>query len=120
MSMPITLGYLNVHQSIDSWAQCQLVSTVQCTLTFSLGKFPGYYMWDWLWYPGLSPFLVSIAFPFVFHISVFFHSPFFTCHWISFVFLLYGRRICIHSIDPSLTHFYVSFQAWDWLWDPMS
>src|SRR6218665_2529314 len=26
----------------------------------------------------------------------------FTCHWISFVFLLYDRRICTHSIDPSL------------------
>src|SRR6218665_2214646 len=27
--------------------------------------------------------------------------------------------ICSHSVDPSLTHFYVSFQAWDWLWNPM-
>src|SRR6218665_1199677 len=33
-----------------------------------------------------------------------FHSLFFICHWISFVFLLYGRRIAIHSVDPSLTH----------------
>src|SRR6218665_3387070 len=48
---------------------------------------------------------------------LFFHSLFFTCHWISFVFLLYGRRICTHSVDPSL--FLVSFQAWDWLWYPM-
>src|SRR6218665_2339664 len=49
--------------------------------------------------------LVSLAFsPFAFHISVFFHSLF-TCHWISLVFLLYGRRICTHSVDPSLTHF---------------
>jgi len=39
--------------------------------------------------------------PFVFDISVFFHSLF-TCHWISFVFLLYDQRICTHSIDPSL------------------
>src|SRR6218665_956006 len=39
----------------------------------------------------LLPVLVSIAFPFAFHISAFFHSLFFTCHWISFVFLLYGR-----------------------------
>src|SRR6218665_3877073 len=30
-----------------------------------------------------------------------FHSLF-TCHWISFVFLLYDRRICTHSIDHSL------------------
>ena len=42
---------------------------VQCPLTSSLGKFLGY--WDWLWYPGLSPVLVSIALPFAFHISVF-------------------------------------------------
>jgi len=48
--------------------------------------------------------LVSIAFPFAFHISVFFHALFFTCHWISFVFHLYGRRICTHSANPSLTH----------------
>src|SRR6218665_4066518 len=27
------------------------------------------------------------------------------CHWISIVFLLYGRRIATHSVDPSLTHF---------------
>src|SRR6218665_2519573 len=79
----------------------------QCPLTSSLGEFLGY--WDWLGYPGLSPVLVSIAFPFAFHISVFFHSLFFTCHCISFVFLLYGRRICTHSVDPSLTHFLGEF-----------
>jgi len=69
---------------------------VQCPLNSSLGEFPGY--WDYLWYPGLSPILVSLAF----HISVFFHSLFFIYHWISFVFFLYGRRICTRSIDPSL------------------
>src|SRR6218665_2559303 len=63
----------------------------------------------WLWYHVLLPVLVSIAFPFAFHISVFFHSLFFTCHWISFVFLLYGRRICTHSVDPSLTPFLGEF-----------
>ena|SRR6218665_1087701 len=26
----------------------------------------------------------------------------FTCHWFSFVVLLYEQRICTHSIDPSL------------------
>src|SRR6218665_3587703 len=41
------------------------------------------------------------------------------CHRISIVFLLYGRRIATHSVDPSLTHFWGSFQAWDWLWYPM-
>src|SRR6218665_1986423 len=34
----------------------------------------------WLWYPGLPPVLVSIAFPFVFHISVFLYPLFFPCH----------------------------------------
>src|SRR6218665_150805 len=79
----------------------------QCPLTSSLGEFLGY--WDCLWYPGLSPVLVSIAFPFAFHTSLFFHSLFFTCHWISFVFLLYPRHICIHSVDPLLTHFLGEF-----------
>ena len=43
-------------------------------------------------------------FPFAFHISVFFHSLFFTCH-------SYDRRIRTHSIDPSLTHFLGEFQG---------
>src|SRR6218665_1792851 len=30
-------------------------------------------------------------------------------HWISIVFLLYGRRIATHSVDPSLTHFLGEF-----------
>jgi len=71
---------------------------VQCPLTSSLGEFLGY--WDWLW---LSPVFAFITSPFAFHISVCFHLLF-TCNWISFVFLLYGRRICTHSVDPSLTH----------------
>src|SRR6218665_1344883 len=41
----------------------------QCPLTSSLSEFLGYR--DWLWYPGLSLVLVSIALPFTFHISVF-------------------------------------------------
>src|SRR6218665_1030394 len=41
----------------------------QCPLTSSLGEFLGYRYW--LWYSGLSPMLVSIAFTFAFHISVF-------------------------------------------------
>src|SRR6218665_567683 len=53
---------------------------------------------------GLLPMLVSITFtPFAFHILVFFHSLFFTCHWTSFMFLLYDQCICTHSIDSSLT-----------------
>src|SRR6218665_1325627 len=31
------------------------------------------------------------------------------CHWISIVFLLYGRRITPHSVDPPLTHFLGEF-----------
>src|SRR6218665_452235 len=33
-------------------------------ISCSLGEFPRY--WDWLWCPGLSPVLVSIALPFAF------------------------------------------------------
>src|SRR6218665_1828955 len=32
---------------------------VQCSISSSLGEFPSY--WGWLWCPGLSPVLVSIA-----------------------------------------------------------
>src|SRR6218665_2605536 len=31
------------------------------------------------------------------------------CHWISIVFLFYGRRITTHSVDPPLTHFLGQF-----------
>src|SRR6218665_529643 len=78
---------------------------VQCPISSSLGEFPSY--WDWLWCPGLSPVLVSIALSFAFHTLCF---PFaLICHWISIVFLLYGRRIATHSVDPSLTHFLGEF-----------
>src|SRR6218665_1931537 len=102
----------SIHRSMGS-----VPVGVHCPLTSSLGEFLG--DWDWLWLPGISPVLVSIAFPFAFHIVVFFHSLFFTCHWISFVFLLYGRSICTHSVDPPLTHFLAEFQARDRLWYPM-
>src|SRR6218665_1291553 len=39
---------------------------VQCPIASSLGEFPSY--WNWLWCPGLSPVLVSIALPFALHI----------------------------------------------------
>jgi len=79
---------------------------VQCPLPSSLVEFPGYQ--DWFWYPGLSPVLVSIAFPFAFHISVLFRSLCFTCHWSSFVLLLYDCRICTH---PSTFHL-LTFVRW--------
>src|SRR6218665_2694170 len=45
--------------------------------------------------------------PFAFHTWCF---PFaLICHWISIVFLLYGRRITTHSVDPPLTHFLGEF-----------
>src|SRR6218665_3471186 len=40
-------------------------------------------------------------------------------HWISIVFLLYGRRIATHSVDPSLTHLLGEFPGLGWLWCPM-
>src|SRR6218665_3620774 len=91
------------------------VGVLQCPISSSLGKFSSY--WDWLWGPGLSPVLVSIALPFAFHIWCFPLAV--ICHWISIVFLLYGRRIATHSVDPSLTDILGEFQAWDWLWYPM-
>src|SRR6218665_3506016 len=76
---------------------------VQCTISSSLGEFPSY------WCPGLSPVLVSVDLPFSFHTGCF---PFaLICHWISIVFLLYGRRIATHSVDPSLTHFLGEFSG---------
>jgi len=56
--------YPSIHRSMGS-----APVGVQGPLTYSLGEFLGYR--DWLWYPGLSPMLVSIALPFAFHISVF-------------------------------------------------
>src|SRR6218665_1437786 len=45
--------------------------------------------------------------PFAFHTWCF---PFaLICHWISIVFLLYGRCIATHSVVPSLTHFLGEF-----------
>src|SRR6218665_2835869 len=68
---------------------------VQCPIASSLGEFPSYL--DWLLCPWLSPVLVSIPLPFAFHTWCF---PFaLICHWISIVFLLYGRRIATHSVD---------------------
>ena len=62
--------YRNVHTFPS--IHCSMGSVpvgAQCPFTSLLGEFLGY--WDWLWYPGLSPVLVSIALPFAFHISVF-------------------------------------------------
>jgi len=58
-----------------------------------------------VWCPGPAPCYCPLPFTFTFHISVFIHSLFLNCHWISFVFLLYDQRIYTHSVDPWLTHF---------------
>src|SRR6218665_508093 len=58
-----------------------------------------------LWYPGLSPVLASIAYTFAFHISVFFHSLFFTCHWNSFVYFSRWRYLHPATNPPPLPGF---------------
>src|SRR6218665_35144 len=57
---------------------------VQCPISSSLCEFHSY--WDWLWCPGLSPVLVSIALPFAFHALCFSFSL--ILHFISTLFLL--------------------------------
>src|SRR6218665_2384481 len=47
---------------------------VQCPSLCTIGELLDYQ--DWFWNPGLSPVLVSIAFPFAFHILVIFHLLF--------------------------------------------
>src|SRR6218665_965669 len=51
--------------------------------------------------------LVTIAFPLCLPISGFFHSLFFTCHWISFMFVS-PLRPMYHSVDSSHTHYFLS------------
>ena len=50
---------------------------------------------------GYSPCWLSFShFAFLTYLGVL--QPLLTCYWISLVFLLYDRRFCTHSIDPSL------------------
>src|SRR6218665_2358925 len=79
---------------------------VQCPLTSSLGEFLGY----WLTLVSCSTARIGVHRLSIrlSYLSVF-HSLFFTCHWISFVFLLYGKRICTHSVDSSLAHSFGEF-----------
>src|SRR6218665_3397888 len=74
---------------------------VQCPISSSLGEFPSY--WYWLWCPGLSPVLVSIALPFACHIRIF-HSLFSATGFQSCFFFL--RPTYRH---PSLSHFLGEF-----------
>src|SRR6218665_3513625 len=80
---------------------------VQCPISSSLGEFPSYFGSGvlgfrpyWCPSPFPSPSIHTWCFPFAL-----------ICHWISIVFLLYGRRIATHSVDPSLTHFLGEFPA---------
>ena len=88
---------------------------VQCPISSSLGEFPRY--WDWLWCPGLLPELVSIALPFAFQLDVF-HSLLSAIGVQSCFFFTADVSPPIQSILHLLT-FSVSFQAGDWLWNPM-
>ena len=68
---------------------------VQCPIASSLGEVPSY--WDWLWCPGLSPILMSIALPFAFH----------TCSYLPLDFNRVSSlcpTYCAHLVDLSLTH----------------
>src|SRR6218665_824401 len=69
---------------------------VQCLISSSLGEFPSY--WYWLWCPGLSPILVSIALPFALVFSIRSYLPLDFNHVSSL-----RQRIATHSVDPSLT-----------------
>ena len=107
--------HLNRHEHNTMKQKCNLPDKslgpqpvgFQCPFTSSLVEFPGYR--DWLWYPGLPPMLVSIAFslrlPYlgVFPLTLL-HSP------LDFIrVFLYDWRICTHSVNPSLTHFLGEF-----------
>src|SRR6218665_2019951 len=76
----------------------------QCPFTSSLGEFHAFGTGSGIL--GYCPCWCPSPFPFTFHVSVFSHPLFLACHWISFVCLLYDRCtcICIHSVDPSLSH----------------
>src|SRR6218665_2114692 len=91
--------FQHIHPSIDPCAQCSLVSNHPMSPHFlTVGEFPE---------------LQAIGLALVFWATacVGLHP---LCYWISFVFLLYGRRICTHLVDslhPSLTHFLGKFSG---------
>src|SRR6218665_1698926 len=91
--------YISIHPLIH-------VLRVQCSFTSSLGEFPGYC--DWLWYPGLSPVLVSYPSPCIYQcFSIQFSSPVFEFHSCSTL-----RLMCLHpSVDPSLIQIFGEFSG---------
>ena len=76
----------SIHPSIAPWALRSYLSNVPSLPHYRwVSRLFGLALVSW------ALLLVYVAFPFAFHISVFFHSLFFTCHWISFVcFSLWG------------------------------
>src|SRR6218665_2187999 len=99
--MRLQMQYLNsiIHSfqiySIHPSIHCPMGSApvgAPCPLTSSLREFLFYR--GWLWYPGLSPVLVSIALPFAFHISVFSIHSFSPAIEISSS-IFFGGSICI-------------------------
>src|SRR6218665_2991965 len=78
------------------------LSARRCPLTSSLGEFLGY--WDWLWYPGLSPFpSPSISRCFLFTLL---HQP------LDFIHLFFMVAVSAPHHQPSSL-----FQTWDWHYD---
>src|SRR6218665_3726144 len=91
----------SIHQSIH-----QSMGSVPVGVQYS----PHYVsrLLGWLWYPGLPPVLVSIAFPFVFHISVFLYPLFFTCHC-HFIRVSSLRPKYLHPFGRPFTYFIGKF-----------
>src|SRR6218665_1743321 len=77
---------------------------VQCPISSSLGEFPAIGIGSGvLGFRRIGVHRPSLRTPYLmFSVRSF-------CHWISIVFLIYGQRIAIHSVDPSLTHFLGEF-----------
>src|SRR6218665_2538845 len=91
------------HEGVQGGSFCLPLSLLSVSISPSLSSIRFHFIRA----AGGSPVLVSIALPFAFHTWCF--SFALICHWISIVFLLYGRRIATHSVDPSLTHFLGEF-----------
>src|SRR6218665_708558 len=79
---------------------------VQCPISSSLGLVSFKAIEIGSGVLGFRPYWCPSPFPSPSILGVF-RSLF--CHWISIVFLLYGRRIATHSGDPSLSHFLGEF-----------
>ena len=118
---PVTRGapYLDCYTRIafdtlalflDGYPLLRGVSARSCPMSYHFLTRWVSMLLGWRWYPGHSPVLVPNAFPFASYISMFSHSLFFTCHWISFVFLLYDWCVCTYlPTHHALIHFLDEF-----------